>query len=78
MERKILETLKDNDPDDKKNIVRILGSLVFRNHLILIFEMLSINLYDFLKLNSFKGVSLGLVRRFSIQLLVALHHMKEH
>ena len=66
VERKILETLKDNDPEDKKNIVKILSSLVFRNHLILIFEMLSINLYDFLKLNSFKGVSIGLVRRFAI------------
>lgn len=78
VEKKILETLRDNDPDDKKNIVRILGSVVFRNHLILIFEMLSINLYDFLKLNTFKGVSIALVRRFAIQLLVALHHMREH
>jgi dual specificity tyrosine-phosphorylation-regulated kinase 2/3/4 len=40
--------------------------------------MLSINLYEFIKLNSFKGVSLGLVRRFAIQLLVALNHMREH
>ena len=61
-----METLRDNDPEDKKNVVKILGSVVFRNHLILIFEMLSVNLYDFLKLNSFKGLSLSLVRRFAI------------
>jgi dual specificity tyrosine-phosphorylation-regulated kinase 2/3/4 len=78
VEKKILETLRDNDPEDKKNVVRILGSVVFRSHLILIFEMLSVNLYDFLKLNSFKGLSLSLVRRFAIQLLVSLHHMREH
>ena len=66
VEKKILETLRDNDPEDKKNVVRILGSVVFRNHLILIFEMLSVNLYDFLKLNCFKGISLNLARRFAI------------
>ena len=78
VEKKILETLRDNDPEDKKNCVRIIGSVIFRNHLILIFELLSVNLYDFLKLNSFKGLSLSLVRRFAIQLLVALHHMREN
>lgn len=66
MEKKILETLKDDDPEDKKNVVRILGSHIFRGHLILVFEALSINLYEFLKLNGFNGVSLGLVRRFAI------------
>lgn len=75
VEKKILENLQNSDPQDKKNIVRILGSHLFRSHLILVFELLSINLYDFLKMNDFKGVSLGLVRRFAIQLLVALHHM---
>jgi dual specificity tyrosine-phosphorylation-regulated kinase 2/3/4 len=78
LEKKILEVLMDDDPEDNKNVVRIQGSIIFRGHLILMFELLSINLYDFLKLNSFKGVSLGLVRRFAIQLLVALHHMREH
>lgn len=78
IEAGILETLRDGDPDDKKNIVRIQESLVFRKHLILTFEMLSMNLYEFIKMNNFKGVSEGLVRRFAIQILVALHYMKEH
>ena len=46
--------------------------------MILVFEMLSINLYEFIKMNNFQGVSLNLVRRFAIQLLVSLHFMKEH
>jgi dual specificity tyrosine-phosphorylation-regulated kinase 2/3/4 len=33
------------------------------------FELLSINLYEFIKNNNFQGVSLGLIRRFAIQLL---------
>lgn len=45
IERKILETLQESDPNDTKNIVRILGSHLFRCHLLLVFELLSINLY---------------------------------
>jgi len=40
--------------------------------------MLSMNLYEFIKMNNFQGVSEGLVRRFAIQILVSLHFMKEY
>jgi len=45
IERKILETLQAKDPGDTKNIVRILASHLFRCHLLLVFELLSLNLY---------------------------------
>lgn len=38
-----------NDPDDEKHIVRILNSFTFRNHVMIVFEMLSINLYEVIK-----------------------------
>jgi len=50
---------------------------MFRKHLVLTFEMLSLNLYDFLRRNNFEGVSESLVRRFAIQLLIALSFLKE-
>ena len=53
IEVKLLELLRDNDSEDKKNIIRIKESFVFRKHLILSFEMLSINLYEFIKMNNF-------------------------
>ena len=53
IEAAVLEKLKLNDPEDKKNIVRIIETLVFRKHLILSFEMLSMNLYEFIKMNNF-------------------------
>jgi dual specificity tyrosine-phosphorylation-regulated kinase 2/3/4 len=53
IEARILENLKDNDPEDKKNIIRIKEKFVFRKHLILSFEMLSMNLYEFIKSNNF-------------------------
>lgn len=57
--------------------MRIVDSFTFRKHLILVFELLSINLYDFLKRNNFGGVSESLVRRFAIQLLITLSFLKE-
>jgi len=76
IEIKILTHLRDNDFDDNYNIARILNSLEFRNHVCIVFELLSINLYDFLKLNDFDGVSMGLIRRFAIQILYCLNYLK--
>jgi dual specificity tyrosine-phosphorylation-regulated kinase 2/3/4 len=41
-----------------------------------VFELLSCNLYEFLKQNSFRGMQLDLVRRVAIQLLQALMEMQ--
>jgi len=78
IEASILQSLKDKDSDDKRNVVRILDSFVFRRHLVLSFEMLSMNLYEFIKLNNFQGVSESLVRRFAIQLLITLRFLREN
>ena len=75
IEIKILETLRDNDMDNCKNIVRIKDSFTFRSHVCIIFEMLSINLYQFIKNNDFQGFSMALTKRFSIQILEALDFM---
>lgn len=66
MEGKLIETLNKADPDDKKNIIRKLDQFVFRKHLIITFEMLSINLYEFIKMNNYQGFSLNLIKRFAI------------
>lgn len=66
VEAKLIETLNKNDPEDKKNIVKLCDSFVFRRHLILTFELLSVNLYDFIKMNNFLGFSLSLIKRFAI------------
>ena len=78
VELKILQYLKDNDPDDTMNIIHMKDYVIFRKHLCITFELMSINLYEFLKLNDFEGLSLSLVRRFAIQLLYSLKFLKEH
>jgi dual specificity tyrosine-phosphorylation-regulated kinase 2/3/4 len=77
VEVKILSHLKSKDQDDNKHIVRILDFFLFRSHICITFEMLSLNLYEFIKANEFKGLSDGLVRRFAVQLLTALEYMSQ-
>ncbi|CAG9334542.1 unnamed protein product [Blepharisma stoltei] len=72
VEVKILKSLKEYDAQDRYNIVHIKDHFVFRNHLCISFELLSINLYDFLKSNNFQGLSLPLIRRFAYQILQCL------
>lgn len=42
------------------------------------FELLSINLYEFIKSTDFNGVSMGLIRRFAIQILHALKFTRDN
>jgi dual specificity tyrosine-phosphorylation-regulated kinase 2/3/4 len=51
--------------------------VVFRKHLCMSFELLSMNLFEFLKVNDFNGFDHNLIRRFAIQLLYALKYLKE-
>lgn len=58
VELKILEFLKKNDPEDIMNVVHLSKYFMFRRHLCICFELLSMNLYEFLKVNDF-NVSLN-------------------
>eukprot|EP01025_Chloroclados_australasicus_P019057 TRINITY_DN2023_c0_g1_i2.p1 TRINITY_DN2023_c0_g1~~TRINITY_DN2023_c0_g1_i2.p1 ORF type:complete len:782 (-),score=73.05 TRINITY_DN2023_c0_g1_i2:2070-4415(-) len=76
IEIKILERLRLRDEKDEFNMVNILGHFYFRNHLCIAFELLSINLYEFIKQNNFQGLSVGLIRRFATQILECLRFLK--
>ncbi|WFD36521.1 dual-specificity kinase [Malassezia cuniculi] len=78
MEVTILETLNQHwDADDEHNILRLHDTFIHRKHLCLVFELLSSNLYELIKQNSFRGLSTSLVRVFTTQLLDALTVLKE-
>lgn len=55
----------------------MIGAFEFRNHIFIQFELLSINLYEFMKKNGFKGLSFSLIRRIAIQILQALNLIKQ-
>jgi dual specificity protein kinase YAK1 len=78
MEVTILELLNNQcDPHDEHHILRLRDSFIHRNHLCLVFELLSSNLYELIKQNQFQGLSTQLVKVFTAQLLDALTVLKE-
>ncbi|ORX81064.1 kinase-like protein [Basidiobolus meristosporus CBS 931.73] len=78
VELKILEYIKKWDPNDTANLVHIYRHFYFREHLCIVFELLSMNLYEFLKSNSFRGCNVSLIRRFTVQMLRALSLLNKH
>ncbi|KAI8376597.1 kinase-like domain-containing protein [Choanephora cucurbitarum] len=77
-EIKILEQLMKWDPKNKHYNVKMMDSFYFRDHLCIVFECLSLNLYEILQQNSYQGFSMGLVKRFAYQILQALSLLSEH
>ncbi|EPS67247.1 hypothetical protein M569_07524, partial [Genlisea aurea] len=78
VEVNILNTLnKKLDPEDKHHIVRIYDFFKYKEHLCIVFEMLDTNLYELIKLNHFRGLSLSIVQLFSKQMLHGLALMKK-
>lgn len=62
-EVKILKDLARWDPDDQHHNIRMTEVFVFRGHLCIACECLSMNLYEFIKGNNYRGFSLSLIRR---------------
>ncbi|KAL2758730.1 hypothetical protein ACRALDRAFT_1075194 [Sodiomyces alcalophilus JCM 7366] len=65
------------DPKNKHSMVHFTHSFYFRGHLCICTELLDMNLYEFIKVNSFRGFSLKLIRRFTKQMLSSLNMLKK-
>ncbi len=78
-EIRILDNLRKQDKENTLNIIHMIESFTFRNHICITFELLSMNLYELIKKNKFAGFSLQLVRKFThsiLQCLEALSKLK--
>ncbi|XXG43972.1 hypothetical protein AAC387_Pa01g3883 [Persea americana] len=73
----ILTALNQKFDPDEHHIVRILDKFVYHRHLCISFEMLGTNLFELIRINSFRGLPLDIVQLFSKQILHALIIMKE-
>ncbi|KAJ1309929.1 hypothetical protein OPQ81_006688 [Rhizoctonia solani] len=78
VEIKILESLKKWDPEEKSHVLKMNEYFTFRNHLCIVTELLSINLYELIKANGFAGFTTALIRRFTSQMLASLVLMRQH
>ena len=78
MEVTILDMINNKiDKFDEHHILRLMDTFIHRHHLCLVFELLSVNLYELIKQNSFRGLSTSLVRVFAGQLLDAMILLNE-
>ncbi|KAJ1558854.1 Dual specificity tyrosine-phosphorylation-regulated kinase [Nowakowskiella sp. JEL0078] len=78
VEVKVLDRVRKEDTENKYHSVHMLDHFYFRGHLCITFEMLGINLYDWLKAGGFRGVHLGVIRVFTIQILKCLELMQKN
>jgi dual specificity protein kinase YAK1 len=73
MEVSVLDLLNSKlDKNDDHHLLRLKDTFIHKQHLCLVFELLSVNLYELIKQNQFRGLSTTLVRVFAQQLLNAL------
>lgn len=62
---------------DRHHVLHLEHTFLHKNHLCLVFELLSYNLYELIKQNHYRGLSLNLVRVFTLQLLDTLILLKD-
>ena len=78
LEIKIARLLNNTfDPNDEHHLVRLIDYFEFKNHVCVVFELLSMSLLDILTQNQFRGLPLSVVQRFTRQILSALVIMEE-
>jgi len=77
IEVKLLKYVKQHDPNNQSNIIHLMDTFLFRNHLCIVFECMSLNLYELIKNNNYQGLSMGLIRRFAQQMLTGLKTLRK-
>lgn len=76
-EMDFLRKVNDADTQDKRHIIRLLGSFDHKGHLCVVFEHMSKNLRDLLKEDTNgHGLSLQAVRTYARQMFVGLQHLQ--
>lgn len=74
----ILSKLMEADPDDKKHIIRMYRNFEHKNHICVVFELLSMNLREVLKkYGKDVGINIKAVRIYAQQLFLALSLLRK-
>eukprot|EP01134_Creolimax_fragrantissima_P001985 CFRG1985T1 len=76
IEVEVLKHLKREDDQNASNVVHLIDHFYCRDHLCITFELLSLNLYELIKANRFKGLTLKLIHKIGSQMLQSLHLFK--
>ena len=76
IEIKILEHIKNNDINNEYNIVKYHSYFKFRKHICIVFELLNLNLYEYIKKNNFQGFDIKQIKQFATEILFSLSFLK--
>jgi len=68
----ILRYIKESDPEDVRNIIKLKDTFIFRNQICIGFEIMDMNLYDVIKGRNFRGMKVKYIRRIALHILVGL------
>ena len=74
-ERSIIKKINEKDPEDKYGIVRYKESFYYAGNFCMVFKPLGKSLYDFIKMNNYKGFPISMVQSFFRQILVSIGFM---
>lgn len=77
MELKILEFLKRHDQRGDKYCIQMLNWFDYRDHYCMVFPLLGLSVYDFMKLNKYNGYPLVNIRDVARQLFTAVSYLHE-
>ena len=78
IEIQILDYISRNDTNSFSNIVKFYTHFTFRNHICLVFELLDINLFEYLQHNDFNGIHINKIRSYTTEILFALLFLHKH
>ena len=76
IEIKILTSISLNDVNNESGNVKFYHYFNFRGHICLVFELLGQNLYEIIQLNNYNGISLPIIRYYTIDLLFSLMFLR--
>ncbi|KAM4696375.1 dual specificity tyrosine-phosphorylation-regulated kinase 2-like [Rhinophrynus dorsalis] len=77
-EVKLLQKIKEIDVENKLNVVHILESFTFRNHMCMTFELLGKNLYDEIAKNHHQGFTMSVVAKMAFDILQCLEGLQKN
>ena len=71
IEVKILMKLR-TDQGARASCIQIVETFEFRGHMCIVFPLMGLNLYEYLKAKGFRGLSMQFVRQIAVQMLECL------
>jgi len=75
IESDILFKIQEKDPDSKYGIVKLENAFNYHKNYCMLFEPLSLSLYDFLKKNAYRGFTIDHIQSFARQILISIGFM---